>query len=91
MSGSQVAGEPTIGLPTPMAHEPPMRGQAVEREQAHEIDCGGGGLNNARLSSRADVENSGSALAPDNREGHGVTLSPRPAANRTARLRAETL
>jgi hypothetical protein len=73
------AGEPTIGLPMPAAHEPPTPGRAVEREQAHEIDCDGGRLNIAGLSSRADIENSGSALAPDNRDGHG---SPFPRARR---------
>src|SRR6202011_4061860 len=72
------AGEPTIGTPTPMAHELPIRWQAVEREQAHEIDYGGGRLNDARLSGRADIGNSGSVLAPDDREGHGSHPFPAP-------------
>jgi len=75
------AGEPAIGLPTPMAYEPSPAGwQAAEPEQAREIDRGGVGRGDTRRGSRADGRNAGSALAPDDLEGHGsITLSPRPA------------
>jgi hypothetical protein len=61
----------------PMADKlPPDGSQIAEREQAHEIDCGGRRLNRARLSSRADAGNSGSARAPT--IGHGSHPFPAP-------------
>jgi hypothetical protein len=74
-----MAGEPAVGLTVPAAYEPTVRGKAVEAEQAYEVD----GRRVSAIERRADgraIENGESALAPEDREGHGShTLSPRPA------------
>jgi hypothetical protein len=51
-----------------VTHEPlPACRHAVEGEQAYEIGCAGARRNDARLGGRTDIENCGSAHAPEDR------------------------
>jgi hypothetical protein len=58
------ASQPAIGVTAPMAGEPPpVNGQTVEREQAHEIGRGGTLCRDgAQRSSRANIEDCGTHL-----------------------------
>ena len=74
----------------PAAYERPITGHAGAPKRARKIDDGGVDLDGIRPDDRRNIEDAGSALPPEDREGHrSHTLSP-PPANQTARLRAET-
>ena len=73
-----MTGEPPIDLTMPAAHEALAGRRAVEPKQAHKIDGDCVVLYGCPARGRAGIEDTGSILAPKDREGHRSQPFPAP-------------